>query len=791
METHSFGVWLRLKRKGLDLSRQGLADRAVCSAATIQKLEEEERRPSAELVARLADVFGVPEDQRPAFHRYARGELRSVVTDVDRDPPWHPSTQPPRSNVPQPITRLIGRRQELRDILGYLRTSDVRLVTVTGPPGIGKTRLCIRAAHESRDLFPDGTFFVSLDTLEDPSLLTLSVAHALGFVSVGNASPRELIFRGIRDKRMLVVLDNCEQQIEELAALVTSLLSDCTGLCLLATSREPIRVAGEWLYPLSGLGVPVAGSPINVSFESEPPESFSTLTLFAERARAVQPDFRLTGENVQIVAEICRRLDGLPLAIELVAARTRSMSPPALLERLDDSLSILAQGARGVPNRQRSLNQAIDWSYRLLTDGEQRLFVLLSVFPGTFTVSAAQTVVAQVFDAGAITEILLSLVDKSLVQRAPDFRNEPRYEMLTTIRGFAGQRLADADQDELARDWHLAFVLELVARADVQLRGSDQPAWLDRIDAMRDDIRSAFEWAIASDNAAAALRLAKGMWWFWSMRSEFSEGRQWLGRVLQMPGVPAFPDLQAAVLTQLAHHTLLQSGVSDARADIEQALAIARERGTPSTVANALLVTGLVRLFDAKFDAASSAFQESRSLFQEQESYWEQALALMCVGYAAVLKDDLVTALTTCEEAMIMFRSLGDQYFQSVCLYEIGALRARQGAWEIGLASVREALSTIQDLGSNYEIATGLLRLAQIEQQCGRTDRAVRLYAASRRTYDTVDALGPEDDAKFDTYMVQCQKALGHAEFASMKRDGEAMTPVQAVSYGLGEIPAS
>ena len=378
--------------------------------------------------------------------------------------------------------------------------------------------------------------------------------------------------------------------IEDVASLASSLLSGCSRLKILATSRESLHVPGEWLYPIPPFEIPAEDSSADVELAA----NFPALTLFAERARAVRPNFALDAENFKAISAICRQVDGLPLAIELIAARMRLITPQALLERLHDQFILSADGMRAVPTRQKSLNNAINWSYQLLSAEEQKLFAYLSVFSGAFTLEAAETIFLQAFGDQNISALILSLLDKSLVQRTGDTSGEPQYAMLATIREFAGQRLREVDRQTEARDWHLAYFLDLAAQADRELRGPNQPEWLNRMHSMRDNLRVALDGAIETGQAEKALNLARRLWWFWSKRSEFNEGRQWLKRVISMHDASLFPNLYADVLTQLAHHACLQMGVREAKPFIEQAVAIARTSDNRQTLANALMLFGII-----------------------------------------------------------------------------------------------------------------------------------------------------------------------------------------------------
>jgi predicted ATPase/transcriptional regulator with XRE-family HTH domain len=785
VEAHSFGYWLKLKRKALDLTREGLAGRVGCSAGTIQKLEEEERRPSAQMAERLAEIFNISPNEQPAFLRFARGELHSRIAETQQDAPWNTSAKLPRSNLPIMVTSLIGREKEIADIHNYLLRADVRLVTLIGPPGIGKTRLSIESAHTALPDFPNGVFFVALASFDSPALIAVTVAQAMGYVGAGHVSTMEQLKEGIGNKQLLIVLDNCEHMIEDVASLASSLLSICPRLKILATSRESLRVPGEWLYPVPALDVPALDSSgENSSVDMDDILNFPALTLFAERARAVRPNFTLDAENIKAISAICKQLDGLPLAIELIAARMRLITPQVLSERLQDEFLLSADGMRGVPTRQKSLKDAIDWSYKLLSEEEQKLFSYLSVFSGGFTLEA-ETIFSQAFTETTVSALIASLFDKSLLQRTFDSRGEARYVMLATIQEFARQRLGETDREAEIRNWHLAYFLNFVGQADRELRGPNQSEMLKRLNAMRDNLRVALDWAIETGQTEKALQLARNLWWFWSKRSEFNEGRQWLERVISLHEASLFPNLYADVLTQLAHHACLQIGVKEAKPFVEQALAIARTQDNRQTLANTLMVFGIVLTYEENFSAARSALEESITLFREVQDQWGYAVVLMSLGFSAYKRDDRATALELAEQALAAFRELGDQYFQSVCLYETGNLRAKQGEWEEGLAKLRESLRLSHELGSRYEIAGGLFRLAETEQQLGQPVRAVRLYCAAKNVYDSIGAWHQDDDLKLEQYLAPCRLALGESDFAEAVAQGRAMTTEQAIAYAL------
>ena len=785
LEQQSFGYWLRRKRKALDLTREELAKRLGYSAATIRKIEDEERHPSAQIVERLAEVLHIPQDEWSAFLRFARGDSRSAPSESIKQTPWQGSGKRPPSNLPASTTALIGREKEIATVCEYLLRTDIRLVTLIGPPGIGKTRLGIESARASLSDFPDGVFFVTLAPLDDPNLIAFTMAQALGYAGAKSISTTEQLKEGVDEKTLLLVLDNCEHLIETVASLASELLSACPHLKILATSRESLRIPGEWLYAVPAFDLPTAGSSLDVEAVS----NYPALKLFVERARAVRSDFSLNADNIAAVAAICARLDGLPLVIELIAARMRLMTPQALLERLSGQFVLTADGMRAASERQKTLHNAILWSYQLLPPEEQKLFAYLSVFSGGFTLDAVEAMFSQRVTEKPLPTLIALLLDKSLLKLVSDPKviHEPRYMMLATIQEFAKARLQEIGEDTEVRNWHLVYFLNIAEQADKELRGPNQLEWLHRLKFSRDNLRAALIWAMETKQTEMALQMVRRLDWFWFMRSDHNEGRQWLQRALEMSDTPLYLEARAEMLTQLAHHIFIQVGENQQRPFVEQALSIAHEHNDKHNRARALAMLGLNRTDEKDYTAAQSALEESKALYQEVHDEWGYAHAVMCLAYSFTDQNNLTTALSVQEQALALFRKLGDRFFENVTLRGIAIIHIQQKNVTEAVAALREALILGKELDSKLEIAGTLSRCGAVAQLAGESARAVCLYCAAQNLFDLVGAWPLRYGFDLEKALAPCRATLSESEFAQADTQGRAMSIEQAIAYALDQ----
>jgi len=703
-------------------------------------------------------------------------ELQDLERAILRqDPSLTAGAAPPRPapELPAAPTPLVGRRLELAAASALFRGPDVRLLTLTGPGGIGKTRLALALAAELSDGFPGGVWFVDLAPVFEPELVAATVAHTLG-VDESSRPVAETIAEQLGDRSALLVLDNFEHVLDA-AGLVSELLRRAPRLRALVTSRSVLSLAGEHEYPVPPLPLPeLVGTPEPASLgENEAVE------LFVTRARAARPDFRLTHGNADAVARICIELDGLPLALELAAARVKLLAPDAILARLAGRLDLLTTSGRDVPARQQTLRAAIDWSYRLLEPDEQLLFSRLAVFAGGFTVAAAEAV------CDADLDSLTSLVDKSLV--GDDGAGaEPRFRLLETIREYARERLeASGDADELRRR-HADHFLGLAEQGEQAFAGGqDQEAWLERLEREHDNVRAALEWLGRTGEVDRELRLGTALLLFWKVRGHLTEGRRRLEDALAR-AVGADPARVAEALEAAGGLAYRQGDYDRSRALSEQSLALYRDLGEAPSIARMLHELGSIELAEGHYEQALPMYEESVELVRQSGDRRRYSIGLSNLGALMHELGDFTRALSLQEDALGIQREVGDRDAVAMTLHNLARTELRMGRPDRCRELLAESLHVSRELGYRELIAYCLEGFGEFAIAAGDDERAARLLGAADALFQRlgVPMHGSERES-YDQAVVTLRASLGDDAFAAAEAAGRELDPERAVEDAL------
>lgn len=744
----TFGQRVRRQRHRLRLTQAELAERVGCSEITVRKIESGERTPSQQIAELLARSLEIAADERDAFLDGARDQSAS------RQPPRLPPLSLAR--LPAPITRLLGRDADMAMICQRLRNTDVRLLTLVGPPGIGKTRLSLQVAAALQGHFADGVVFVPLAPVGEPELVLDTIGQALGVTEATGESLFDSLCALLEGRRLLLALDNFEHLLPA-AADVARLLEACPQLTVLATSRAALLVRGEQVVPLAPLALPALTWPLDPQVVVQAP----AVELFIERARAVAPHFALTTDNVAAVAAICARLDGLPLAIELAAARTRLLTPLALLERLGQRLLFHTAGPRDLPPRHQTLHNAIAWSYNLLTPVEQRLFARLGVFIGEYDLAAVEAVCGD-DELPGVLELLGALVDHSLarVTEGPD--GAMRIGMLETIREFALERLGESGELAAMRVRHARHYLALAARADAELNGPEQERWLDRLEREHDHFRAVLAWAThearhgeagTPDGGMAGLpgwHLTARLWRFWHTRCHLNEGRRWLAALLAMEQDGAPLPERARVLLGAGVLARAQGDLDEGRRLIEASLGVARCGGLPADVALALYHRGVAAFDGGEIDAAIRDLEECLAIQRELGDVAGIASALNGLGSVLIGHDD-ERAVALLDESVRRQRALGNRRGEAFTLHSLGLAELRRNDHSGAAGHFQQGLALFRTLGDSIGIADCLAGLAAVAGAQAHPERAGQLWRAAEALRERIAA--PLAAAERDAYM--------------------------------------
>jgi predicted ATPase len=727
-----------------------------------------------------------------------------------------------RNNLPAQPTPLIGRERELREISNLVRSQDVGLVTLTGPGGTGKTRLALQVAAELVDAFEHGVFFVDLAAATDPDLVFSKIAGALGVAETGARPLAEVVASFLCDKEMLLILDNFEQVVGAASATMEAL--PCPPVKVLVTSRISLRVYGEHEYAVPPLSVPDPRRLPDLKTLSQ----YEAVGLFIQRARAAKADFEVTNDNAPAVAEICARLDGLPLAIELAAARIKLLPPKAMLVRLGSRLKLLTGGARDLPERQRTLRGAIEWSYDLLDESEQVLFRRLAVFAGGRTLEAIEAICDAEGDLPVDSlEGVSSLLDKSLLRQEEGAGDEPRFVMLETIHEFAREKLRESGEAEEIKRAHAEYFLALAEEAEPELKGPNQAEWLERLEAEHDNMRAALSWSFDGADPELGLRLAMALWWFWLTRGHVSEGRDWLeaalGRSVGLPtreraGVLVGAGRLALELGEISHATVLIGEGADLFRTLEDRVGLA----------DATDNLGIAVAYSGDLDRAKALFAESLSLFREANSGWGVGETLNNLGNVAGIleQEDRARSLheeslaarrkvgdergiamslanlvepvmsekdygrvkVLIEESLAIFRKLGDKGNIAMCLGVLGESSLHEGDLKEATAMCSEALAMLWELGDTYHAYSMLTLLAITASRQDRVERAARLFGAAEALLEGSGiSLTGGDLADTRRNLAEARAKMDEAAWEEAFASGRSMSFADTVAYATQE----
>jgi predicted ATPase/DNA-binding XRE family transcriptional regulator len=785
----AFGNWLKQQRKALKLRQEDLARFANCSLITIQKIEAGERRPSRQIAQLLAQALKIPSDEHPEFIRFARAELDLASLDPANPKPWR-EFHYQLTNLPILPHSLFGREESEAKLRELLLQEQVQLVTLIGTPGIGKTSLAIQVAGNLLDAFDDGVFFVDLSSARAANEVMIILTQTFGLKVNQEQSRLETLQKYLQTRRLLLVLDNFEQVLE-VASQLASLINGCRWLKILVTSRSALRLRQERRFELLPLELPPLTDKLSLTEIKASP----AVALFVERAQAIRSEFKLSKDNMSNIAQTCIQLEGLPLAIELAAARVNLLSPKEISQRVSNRLALLQREAPDLPARHQTLREAIAWSYELLNGFEQRLFRRMGVFTGGCTLQAIIEVCLPEINKEEIEKHLERLVDQSLLQRNEGFKQTPRFAMLETLREFALEQLGQIGEQAELEERHCAWFLKLAEEAEPYLSGSEQVGWLDRLQVEHANFQQALNWALSGDKAITTrqsligINLATSLYPYWDRRSYFISGRNWLELAYQRiqelrTFEPTLRSLEAKLILCIAELALRQNDFQATNQLGKNALELSEELNEISGKARAELLLGAVQQGQGDLKRAKQHYAQSLTYYRQINEKWGSGLALLNLGIITILEQDLVGAKNLLEESLELNRQAGDLRNIARTLYVSSTLSIISGGNALQeTLNLKQSLKLFEQLGDTYLVCQTLEILGWAYGRASQFDKATRILAAVEKFREDYNiplsaALLPI----YEPFIKGLCNQLGQATFELNWAEGKAMTLQQTLA---------